>query len=77
MRKLKLDRAKELLSGKLSIVWIYAISTPITEELRDRIFEVYKGLMDDEIIVPFVKRAWEIEPFLNLPNTYFKIVTDI
>ena len=29
VRRLKLDRAKELLSGKISTVWIYAISSSI------------------------------------------------
>ncbi len=33
--------------------------------------------MDDTNIVPFVKNAWEIEPFLNIPNSYFKIVANI
>jgi len=46
-RRLRLDRAKEILSGKITIVWIYAISTPISEDLKDRIYEVYKGLLDD------------------------------
>lgn len=73
----KLERAKEILSGKLSIVWIFAISTEIDEELKDRIFDVYRALVDDANIVPFVKNAWEIEPFLNLPNAYFKIVANI
>lgn len=34
-------------------------------------------MLDDEVIVPYVKQAWEIEPFLNLTNTYFKIVSNI
>jgi hypothetical protein len=76
-RMQKLERAKEILSGKLSIVWIFAISTEIDEELKDRIFDVYRALVDDANIVPFVKNAWEIEPFLNLPNAYFKIVANI
>lgn len=38
---------------------------------------MYKGLLDDSNIVPFVKHAWEIEPFLSLPNAYFKIVSNI
>jgi len=29
-RRLRLDRAKEILSGKITIVWIYVISTPIS-----------------------------------------------
>lgn len=45
--------------------------------MHDRIYTVYKGLLDDSNIVPFVKHVWEIEPFLNLSNTYFKIVSDI
>lgn len=45
--------------------------------MHDRIYTVYKGLLDDSNIVPFVKNVWEIEPFLNLSNTYFKIVSDI
>ena len=58
VRRLKLDRAKELLSGKVSTVWIYAISSKIDDGLKDRIFDVYKGLLDDENIVPYVKEAW-------------------
>ena len=60
VRRLKLDRAKELLSGKVSTIWIYAISSQIDQDLKDRIFDVYKGLLDDENIVPYVKEAWEI-----------------
>lgn len=40
------------------MVWIYVISGEIDEELRDRIFTVYKGLIDDSNIVPFVGSAW-------------------
>ena len=58
MRRLKLDRAKELLSGKISTIWIYAISTTIDEDLKDRIYEVYKGLLNDDNVVPYVKEAW-------------------
>ena len=54
----RIERAKELLSGKVSIIWIYAISGEVDNDLRDRIFEVYKGLMDDSVIVPFVEHAW-------------------
>jgi len=55
---LKLDRAKELLSGKISTIWIYAISTTIDEDLKGRIYEVYKGLLNDDNVVPYVKEAW-------------------
>ena len=58
IRRLKLDRAKELLSGKISTVWIYTISSKIDEEIKKRVFDVYKGLLEDESIVPFVKEAW-------------------
>lgn len=33
--------------------------------------------MDDSNIVPWVSSAWEIEPFLELPNAYFKIVANL
>ena len=59
------------------MVWIYAISGEVDDDLRDRIFEVYKGLMDDSVIVPFVENAWEIEPFLQLPGVYIKIVCNV
>ena len=58
-------------------MWIYVISGEVDDDLRDRVFEVYKGLMDDSVIVPFVENAWEIEPFLQLPGVYFKIVTSV
>lgn len=33
--------------------------------------------MDDSNIVPYCAHAWEIQPFLSLPNVYFKIVANL
>lgn len=44
----------------MSVVWIYVISGEFEEELKDRVFTAYKGLMDDTNIVPWVANAWEI-----------------
>jgi hypothetical protein len=38
---------------------------------------MYNGLTSDDKIVPYVNNNKKIKDYLNIPNCYFKIVTDI
>lgn len=38
---------------------------------------MYSELSDSKYVAPLVREAEEIEPFLGVPNSLFKIVTDI
>ena len=66
-----------MLSGKVSIIWIFVLSRKIDEDDESRILKMYNGLSDSKYIVPLVKRASEIAPFLEVPNSLFKIVSDL
>ena len=38
---------------------------------------MYAGLSEREAIVPLCKSSNEIKPFLEIPNSWFKIVSDL
>lgn len=76
-RREELEAAKELLTGKVSIIWIFVISGEIEEEDKLRILKMYSGLSDCRYIVPLVKEASEMNSFLEIPNSLFKIVSDL
>jgi DNA/RNA endonuclease G (NUC1) len=38
---------------------------------------MYNPLLDDDRAVPYVTNPKKIDEFVNIPNCYFKIVTDI
>ena len=49
----------------------------MSQEDESRILKMYNGLSDSKYVVPLVKRASEIAPFLEVPNSLFKIVSDL
>jgi hypothetical protein len=38
---------------------------------------MYNGLTNDDKVVPFLDDPKKVRDYLNIPNCYFKIVTDI
>ena len=66
-----------MLSGRVSIIWIFVIKEEISEEDKNRILKMYSELSDSKYVAPLVRDAGEISPFMEVPNSLFKIVTDI
>ena len=38
---------------------------------------MYSGLANTKYVVPLCKESWEIRAFLDIPNSLFKIVSDL
>ena len=53
------------------------INGEIKEEDRKRIIKMYSGLANTKYVVPLCKESWEIKAFLDIPNSLFKIVSDL
>ena len=54
-RAKEIEAAKEVLSGKVSIIWIFVIGGKIDPEDKNRILNMYNGLSSDKYIAPLCK----------------------
>jgi hypothetical protein len=65
------------LSGKASVMWLFILRGEINGRELDSIKDIYMDYVDNDYEVPLCRNYKEALRFLNLPQCFFKVVSDI